>query len=100
MTTVSSSPPSLLDTPPEVLFSILANLDPIDVAAISQTCKSLYLYTKSDNALLWKTLFIKMFDVPDANQMQIDDHCTCVKDRCRARGIIRTPHRQKQVGAQ
>lgn len=56
---------SLLDAPPEVIFAILANLDPIDVAALSQTSRALHTYTGPQNALLWKTLFLNLFDMPD-----------------------------------
>jgi hypothetical protein len=55
----------LLDVPSEVLLAILANLDPIDVAALSQTSRALHAFTAPDNAVLWRTLFLNLFDAPD-----------------------------------
>lgn len=88
---------SLLNAPPEVIFCILANLDPVDVAALSQTSRALHAYVAEGNVLLWRTLFLNLFDMPDPDQPPIGDYCQCVKDRCKARGIVRAPHRYKQA---
>ncbi|KAK9898301.1 hypothetical protein P389DRAFT_166730 [Cystobasidium minutum MCA 4210] len=89
---------SLLDMPPEVLFGVLVHLDPVDVASMSVTCKDLNSYAAKDNLILWKALFLNLFDAPDQDlPAVIGDYCTCVKDRCKARGILRSPHRQKQI---
>lgn len=60
-----SAPNLLLDAPPEVIFAVLANLDPVDVAALSQTSRALHAYTAPANTLLWRTLFLGLFDLPD-----------------------------------
>lgn len=54
-----------LDMPSEVIFSVLLNLDPIDVAAMGTCCRSLRDYTAPANIALWKALFLQLFDSPE-----------------------------------
>ena len=59
-------PATLALIPPEIIERILLFLDPLEVAAFSQTCKSFYnlVYASRDNHL-WRTLFLAQpFDDP------------------------------------
>ncbi|KAH9936501.1 uncharacterized protein B0H18DRAFT_974101 [Fomitopsis serialis] len=52
--------PAITDLPLDVLEQIILELDPLDVAAISQTCSafSTYIYSSSDTERLWRTLYL------------------------------------------
>lgn len=53
--------PALLDIPPEILEQVLLELDPIDVAAVSQTCVFFaeMLYSSSSD-ILWRNLYLTL----------------------------------------
>lgn len=102
----------LLDLTPEILHQILVKLDPSDVASVSETCKELHEYQDPDeNPLLWKTLFLNLFDPIEGDQAlhaglplregqkgkQRIDYAEQVKRRCRARGVVHSPHAAKKV---
>ena len=52
--------PQLLDQCSEVLHNIFQNVEPTDLAALSETCNSLKLFIKGDD-LLWKTQYLQRF---------------------------------------
>jgi hypothetical protein len=60
----------LLDFPPELLEQLLLELDPIDVAYASQTCRALYniVYSPSSD-LFWRRLYLRL---------PLDDPRTCL----------------------
>jgi hypothetical protein len=105
----------LLDLTPEILHQILTNLDPTDVAAVSETCKELHEYQDpAENPLLWKSLFLNLFDPIEGDRVldaglplrkaqlatkgkQRIDYADILKQRCRARGVVHSPHAAKKV---
>jgi hypothetical protein len=54
--------PPLLALPPELLHAILAQLEPLDVAAVSATCKALHEHSFSD--LIWQQFIQRQVNVP------------------------------------
>lgn len=50
----------LLDQCSEVLHNIFQNVEPTDLAALVETCRSLKDFVKSDE-LLWKTQYLQRF---------------------------------------
>ncbi|KAH9841702.1 uncharacterized protein C8Q71DRAFT_738338 [Rhodofomes roseus] len=52
--------PAITDLPLDILEQIVLELDPLDVAAISQTCSAFYayVYASSDTERLWRTLYL------------------------------------------
>lgn len=54
----------LLQLSHELLHGIFVEVDPIDLAALSQTCRTLRNYI-SGNTLLHKDLYIRKYDEPD-----------------------------------
>lgn len=61
---------TLLDLPPEILEQILLELDPIDVAAVSQTCVILSTIPYSASSdLFWRKLYL---------ELALDDPRECV----------------------
>ncbi|KZT67309.1 hypothetical protein DAEQUDRAFT_713802 [Daedalea quercina L-15889] len=52
--------PAITDLPLDVLEQIILELDPLDVAATSQTCSAFYayIYASSDTERLWRTLYL------------------------------------------
>lgn len=105
----------LLDLTPEVLHHILTKLDPTDVATCAETCKTLYEYQDpASNPLLWKSLFHELFDPIEGDNVRRAglplskahcakrgkrkiDYASLVKQRCRARGVVHSPHAAKKV---
>ena len=100
---------SLLTLTPEVLHDVLLNLDAVDLSCLSQTCKALSVYADSEaNPVLWRSLFHQLFDSletsirPGYSHSPVGapvgvDYGRLVKERCRARGVIRSPHTDKKV---
>ncbi|KAJ1311459.1 hypothetical protein OPQ81_009948 [Rhizoctonia solani] len=60
----SSRPIRLLDLPPEVLSIIIWKLSPVALSCFSRTSRSLYTYIKSLGDLLWRDLFLSIWDDP------------------------------------
>lgn len=140
----------------EIVEKVLVHLDPVDVAAVAQTCWAMHdLILPSNNPTLWRRLYDRMFDpidscrrlgfdwrkaIPlcnvhpvqsshlsvrklaksratsrraapawivqrDANstaEIGAEDDCdvnyaTLVQSRCRARGVLHSPHEEKKV---
>jgi len=101
---------------PEIIHEILQYNDAIDISNLSQTSKRFYNLTDSDtNPVLWKTAFLQVFDAPESSARPgypnpssssaastskdawRPDYASLLKDRCRARGIARCPHKDKKV---
>lgn len=59
-----SSNIELLELPPELLSHILAYLDALTVARFKQTCKAADKLASPQNQLLWKAVFLQVFDDP------------------------------------
>lgn len=111
------APRKLLDLTPELVQAILTKLDPTDVAACSETCRTLREYQDPDsNPLLWKALFLSLFDpiegvgliragLPLSQAQRAKragrkiDYARVVKERCRARGVVHSPHAAKKVSS-
>jgi hypothetical protein len=64
----SSAPSSLnlLDLPPEVLVIIISKLSPVPLSRLSQSCRALHIYVKSLGDILWKDIFLALWDDPAA----------------------------------
>ncbi|KAF8761743.1 hypothetical protein RHS01_00659 [Rhizoctonia solani] len=68
-TSRSSNGPStqsikLLDLPPDVLNIIIWKLSPVTVSTFSRSCRALHSYIKGLGDLLWRDLFISIWDDP------------------------------------
>lgn len=59
-------PTTIFDIPPEVIEQVFLELDPLDVAACSQTCRDLYtLIYDPSNSLFWRKMYLAQpFDDP------------------------------------
>lgn len=62
---------SLIDLPNEMLKAIFANLHPIDLHSVEQTCRRLHDHIEED-AVLWRNVFLRMFDEPP-KEVEFDD---------------------------
>ncbi|KAH7345014.1 hypothetical protein B0J17DRAFT_702530 [Rhizoctonia solani] len=59
-----TQPLGLLDLPPEVLDLVIWKLTPVALSAFSRTCHVLYVYIEGLGDLLWRDLFLSIWDDP------------------------------------
>lgn len=72
-----SSPLSLklLDLPPEVLVLVVYKLLPIELSRLSQSCRALYLFVNDLGDLVWKQMFLAVWDDPQ----QVDEAVMAIR---------------------
>ncbi|KDN50200.1 hypothetical protein RSAG8_01536, partial [Rhizoctonia solani AG-8 WAC10335] len=54
----------LLDLPPEVINLVVLKLSPVALCAFSRTCRAIYDYTQSLGDILWRDMFLSIWDDP------------------------------------
>ncbi|CCO26863.1 hypothetical protein BN14_00895 [Rhizoctonia solani AG-1 IB] len=59
-----TQPIKLLDLPPEVLNIIIWQLPPITLSTFSRSCRAIYSYVKGLGDLLWRDVFLSVWDDP------------------------------------
>ena len=92
--------PHFLDLPPELLEQILLELDPLDVARVSQTCHALHdLVYHPTNELFWRRLYLSQpFDDPRTcrdslgNPLHPADWRHSLQRLIRARTVVNSPN--------
>lgn len=98
---MSAYPPSpscpLLGLSSELLFKTLSYLDPVDLAAVSASCKALRSLVEpfEDNYLLWKLCYARLWDASRTDDTI--NHADKVKSRTRATKIIASSHKDVKV---
>ncbi|KAF9519419.1 hypothetical protein BS47DRAFT_1482106 [Hydnum rufescens UP504] len=81
---------SFLTLPPEVVEQTLCNVRPMDVAAVSCTCKALFKLIYQNDSHIWRNLFLQLFDDPrrSGDKRLPYDWRGELQRRMRARNII------------
>jgi hypothetical protein len=54
----------LLELPQEMLGNVLSHLLPNDIVAFGRTCRSAHLFIDPSNQILWRSVFLQVFDDP------------------------------------
>ncbi|KAF8609629.1 hypothetical protein BDV93DRAFT_602271 [Ceratobasidium sp. AG-I] len=95
----------LLDLPPEVLVIVVYRLLPIELARLSQSCRALYLFVNNLGDLVWKEMFLAVWD--DAQQadeavmaIRTPDFCSSPDDFERELSTLSDCDKSKRAGTQ